>query len=99
MRHMKHLTTRFITIETRRCTACWECVEECPKGVIGRAGFWGHKHAHIDEAEACVGCKKCIKACPHQAILEHPRLGSPVSLKTDALSRQEWERNVLDLLR
>lgn len=96
----RHLTTKFIAIESRLCTACWECVDECPKGVIGKAGFLGHKHAHIDHAEACVGCKKCIKACPQQAIIELPQLGNPQYLtKTHEDRRQDWEKAVIELLR
>lgn len=47
----------------RLCTACWECVEKCPKKVIGKAGFFLHRHTVFKNADACIGCGKCIKTC------------------------------------
>lgn len=65
-----HVKTEFILLDSRRCTECWACIKECPKGVIGKVRFLKHKHAYIDKANACVGCKKCIKACPNHAIMD-----------------------------
>ena len=48
----------------RRCMACWKCVEKCPKKVIGKTGFLGHRHVIFENADACIGCNKCIKTCP-----------------------------------
>ena len=47
------------------CMACWECVEKCPKQVIGKTGFFLHKHVVFENADACIGCLKCIKTCPN----------------------------------
>ena len=47
----------------RRCMACWKCVEKCPKKVIGKTGFLGHRHVIFENADACIGCNKCIKTC------------------------------------
>lgn len=47
------------------CMACWECVEKCPKQVIGKTGFFLHKHVMFENADACIGCGKCIKTCPN----------------------------------
>jgi len=62
--------TQFIMLDSHRCTACWKCVEGCPKKVIGKLDFFFHKHSRINDPEACVGCKKCVKECPNQAIYE-----------------------------
>ncbi len=62
---MKRLTTDYVTMNPRRCVACWECVEKCPKNVIGKVGFLWHKHVVFRDADACTGCGKCMKTCPH----------------------------------
>ncbi len=61
-------TTAYIAINTRLCGACWKCINACPKGVIGKAGFIFHKHARIINPGACTGCLACAKACPEGAI-------------------------------
>lgn len=62
---MRTITTKYVTMDPRRCAACWECVEKCPKNIIGKAGFLWHKHVIFENADACIGCNKCIKTCPH----------------------------------
>ena len=62
---MKKFLTKFVAMNPSHCVACWKCVEQCPKNVIGEVGFLWHKHAAFQNADACIGCKKCIKACPH----------------------------------
>ena len=62
---MKKFLTKFVAMNPSHCVACWKCVEQCPKNVIGEVGFLWHKHAAFQDADACIGCKKCIKACPH----------------------------------
>ena len=62
---MKKFLTKFVAMNPSHCVACWECVEQCPKNVIGKVGFLWHKHAAFQDADACIGCKKCIKTCPH----------------------------------
>lgn len=53
-----------MAMNPRRCVACWECVEKCPKQVIGKVGFLWHRHATFKNADACIGCNKCMKTCP-----------------------------------
>lgn len=60
--------TKYITLNPRKCKACWICVEACPNSVFGKIDFIFHKHSRIDHAERCKGCQKCLKACPQQAI-------------------------------
>jgi 2-oxoglutarate ferredoxin oxidoreductase subunit delta len=64
----RHLVTPYIRLNTRRCTACWECTKACPRGVLGRAVLLRHRHAHVDHAGDCRGCGKCARACPNEAI-------------------------------
>ncbi len=58
----------FIRLETRRCDACWDCIEACPKQVLGKIDVIWHRHVIIREAEACNGCKKCVCVCESGAI-------------------------------
>ncbi|WP_206423533.1 ferredoxin family protein [Bacteroides sp. An19] len=60
---MKRTTTAYVAMNPRRCMACWKCVEKCPKKVIGKTGFLGHRHVIFENADACIGCNKCIKTC------------------------------------
>lgn len=60
---MNRKETNFISINPRNCIACWDCIEACPKQVIGKVQFLWHKHIVIKNANACIGCKRCIKAC------------------------------------
>ncbi len=61
-------TTKYIQLETRKCEACWKCVEACDKNVFGRINLPWHKHAVIVRSNNCTGCLKCKKACEHNAI-------------------------------
>lgn len=64
--HSDH--TRFITVDTRACEACWACVAACPRKVLGKVTFLWHRHVRIDDPDACGGCRRCVKACGHGAI-------------------------------
>ena len=72
--------TAYIRLNPRNCIACWECIASCPKDVLGKIDFLGHRHAKIKNGNACIGCKKCLRACQHNAIATAPpasALGSP----------------------
>ena len=62
---MKRISTKYVTMNPRRCVACWECVGKCPKHVIGKVSFLSHKHVAFKDADTCIGCNKCVKTCPH----------------------------------
>ena len=63
------MKTKFIRVDTRKCAACWKCVEICPDHVFGKVILFKHRHTHIDHADACKGCKKCVQSCPNGAII------------------------------
>jgi ferredoxin len=70
-RHMKtgvrksRRGTRYVTIDTGKCTACWKCIDECKFGVLRPLNMWFHKHVVVEDAEKCRGCKHCIAVCPN----------------------------------
>lgn len=55
---MNKKQTKFILLDPHRCIACWECVDVCPKQIIGKVQFLWHKHIVFKDADACIGCKK-----------------------------------------
>ena len=57
--------TGYVWANTHNCKACWECVNACPKQVIGKVSFLWHKHIVFKNSENCTGCKKCVKVCPY----------------------------------
>lgn len=60
--------TDFIRLDTQHCDACWDCIEVCPRLVLGKIDVIWHRHVIIRNAEACNGCKKCVRACETGAI-------------------------------
>ena len=72
------------------CMACWECVEKCPKQVIGKTGFFLHKHVVFENADACIGCLKCIKTCPNGAFLASAITGIGLHIAGHGTSHEVW---------
>ncbi len=64
----RHTRTRYISLDTKSCKACWTCLGACPQKVFGKVNLPFHKHAHIDRAENCKGCLRCVTACPTNAL-------------------------------
>ena len=64
MNKLQRIHTPYIWVNTRACAACWKCIDNCPRDVIGKVGFLWHKHIVIRNADNCIGCKKCMKSCP-----------------------------------
>jgi len=60
--------TSYIQLNTSECTACFKCIEACPKNVIGKINILIHKHAVIRNGEECTGCGRCVKVCDAGAI-------------------------------
>ena len=64
----------YITIDKKRCKACYLCIKECPKGLIKKgseANGLGHFPVEFDDPEnKCIGCARCATRCPDIAITE-----------------------------
>lgn len=59
------MVTSFISaISTHDCIACWQCVEVCPRKVLGKVSFLWHKHVKVVSPDRCIGCGKCVNVCP-----------------------------------
>lgn len=67
--HKKYYYTKFISINTELCKACWKCFESCPKKVIGKISVFFHKHAKLSNPDKCTGCLKCLNTCEYKAII------------------------------
>jgi NAD-dependent dihydropyrimidine dehydrogenase PreA subunit len=61
--------TQYISLESRKCEACWKCIESCKNDVLGKIDIFFHKHSKIINADNCKGCRKCVKACESFAII------------------------------
>jgi Pyruvate/2-oxoacid:ferredoxin oxidoreductase delta subunit len=61
--YRNHLRTAYILLDTKKCTACWKCLEKCTNNVIGKINLPWHKHARIVKADSCTGCLKCVNVC------------------------------------
>jgi 2-oxoglutarate ferredoxin oxidoreductase subunit delta len=66
--HGRSRGTDFVTLDSRACDACWECVEACPNEVLGRLSVLFHRHARVVAADACTGCLKCVRICEAGAL-------------------------------
>lgn len=72
LRFERHLdATRCVRLYTKNCSACWKCIETCPKKLIGRVNLPWHKHARFRDVEACTGCLKCVRVCKSGALLRN----------------------------
>lgn len=59
--------TSFVQLDTRKCEACWKCIENCSNGVISKVDLPWHRHALIVEPDACTGCLDCMNICQYHA--------------------------------
>lgn len=67
--HTNRSQTKFVQLDSRKCKACWNCIEKCEQKVIGKIDFLWHKHVRLRHPENCTGCRNCIKTCESGAIL------------------------------
>ena len=61
----KRHSTKYIQADTSECKACWVCIDECERGVLGKVNVWFHKHVVIRNAGECRGCYRCVAVCPN----------------------------------
>ena len=47
MNKLQRIHTPYIWVNPRACAACWKCIDNCPRDVIGKVGFLWHKHIVI----------------------------------------------------
>ncbi|PKP05285.1 MAG: FeS-binding protein [Bacteroidetes bacterium HGW-Bacteroidetes-6] len=64
----EHTNTAFVMLDTKKCEACWKCLDVCTNKVIGRINLPWHKHIRFVNGSACIGCMKCVKICMTGAI-------------------------------
>lgn len=48
---LKKVRTQYIWANTKNCEACWQCINTCPKQVIGKVGVLWHKHIVFSYAD------------------------------------------------
>ena len=60
--------TAYVLLDRSRCEACWRCLEACPRLVLGKVDFLGHRHAKVRDGEVCTGCGSCVKLCASGAL-------------------------------
>lgn len=63
----EHTRTPYVQLDTRKCNACWKCLENCPNQVINKVDLPWHKHALLIEPDNCNGCLTCMKVCQYGA--------------------------------
>ena len=70
MKQLKHALphTKYIKLDTRKCEACWKCIEACPENVFSKINILWHKHVRLDNPNNCIGCLKCFKGCTSNAL-------------------------------
>jgi ferredoxin len=76
--------TQFIRLDTKKCKACWICINNCINQVIGKVDLSFHKHALIVNPGACTGCLNCLTVCKFNAYSETDR----VKQDTDKLRKR-----------
>jgi ferredoxin len=63
----QHTRTPFVQLDTKKCKACWKCIEICPNQIINKVDLPWHKHAKIVKQDNCMGCLYCIDICQYGA--------------------------------
>jgi 2-oxoglutarate ferredoxin oxidoreductase subunit delta len=63
-----------IVIDSKKCKACYLCINECPKNLLeisGELNALGQKVVQFsDPGNSCIGCAMCATRCPDLAITE-----------------------------
>jgi len=61
------------------CTACGECVEQCPTHALDLRDF-GTNSVLEFQPDTCIGCQQCVDICPEDAIEALPAISLPALL-------------------
>jgi uncharacterized Fe-S center protein len=69
----ENINILYIHPDTKKCKACWKCIEECSGQVIGKVEILWHKHARINKGDQCFGCLTCVEGCDSGAIMKRER--------------------------
>ena len=63
-----------IVIDSKKCKACYLCINECPKSLLKiseKLNTLGRKVVEFTDPEnSCIGCAMCANRCPDLAITE-----------------------------
>ncbi|TVR53006.1 MAG: glycyl-radical enzyme activating protein [Spirochaetaceae bacterium] len=51
-----------LVYQSRRCTACWSCIDVCPTGALSRGLHEGREFVVLDRT-ACTECGACTEVC------------------------------------
>lgn len=94
-REHPHSRTSYVSLNTRKCTACWKCLKSCPSHVIGKINLPWHKHALIVNPDSCIGCLKCIKACECGAYSAIDQTGQKIGKQNPKMFRSFIINNLL----
>lgn len=62
-----------------RCTACNQCVEQCPTQALSIREFGANKVLEF-QTDACIGCRLCTDLCPENALEALPAISLPTVL-------------------
>lgn len=58
-----------ITIDTDKCQACGDCVDNCPNLLFSITEEDGRKYAMVSgDPDECIGCLSCEASCNEGAI-------------------------------
>lgn len=64
----EHINSAYVILDTKKCIACWKCMDVCSNHVFGRINLPWHKHIRFVHSSACKGCMKCTKICTTGAL-------------------------------
>ncbi|HME51719.1 MAG TPA: 4Fe-4S binding protein [Candidatus Lokiarchaeia archaeon] len=85
-----------LTIDTKKCTTCMQCVRACPKGALAKPQLQkGVKTTKIERLPIvvkpvkCVFCGVCMTFCPYDAI-SMKLDGIPLAIEDLALVKKQY---------
>lgn len=57
------------TIDYKKCTSCFTCIDVCPMEVYAKdKDKKGKEVPVVKQPDECIGCKACEVQCPAEAI-------------------------------